>query len=350
MKRGLLAGTILALAATIAQAQTPSTPQMINYQGRLTDINGVPAVTGNYTLIFNIYADKSGGAPVWGPLVFDGATSTGHGPRIPVVNGHFNVFLGPVDTSNRSITMAFTQPTRYLGIKVTTETLAPPTLPELAPRQQLLCSPYALQSYDSDTLGHGKVAVGTGAASGQITVNTRTSVGAGYTSLGAPANGLIVEGNVGIGTDVPGANKLAVNGNVRVDGVVEAVSGGVSFFMVPRRAIIMWSGTLATIPAGWALCDGNNGTPNLTNRFIYGVGPTENPGATGDTSNHSHYYDVPGFNVAQQNGWMSWVAFWCYDAGGATGAHYHWADPPAAWTAGTQTLPPYFKLAYIMKL
>ena len=269
MKRVLLAGALLALAATIAQAQTPSTPQMINYQGRLTDINGVPAVTGNYTLVFNIYQDKSGGAPVWGPLVFDGATSTGHGPRIPVVSGHFNVFLGPVDTSNRPITQAFTQPTRYLGIKVTTETLAPPTLPELAPRQQLLCSPYALQSYDSDTLGHGKVAVGTGAASGQAIVNTRTSIGAAYTSLGAPADGLIVQGNVGIGTNNPGTDKLAVNGNVRVNGVIEAVSaGGVSFFMVPRRAIIMWSGLLSEIPPGWALCDGNNATPNLTNRFI----------------------------------------------------------------------------------
>jgi len=278
MKRVLLAGAILALAATIARAQTQSTPQMINYQGKLTDINGVPAATGNYTLVFNIYADKSGGSPIWGPLVFDGATTTGHGPRIPVVNGFFNVFLGPMDTSNRPITQAFTQPTRYLGIKVTTETLVPPTLLELAPRQQLLCSPYALQSHDSDTLGHGTIAVGTGAASGQACVNTRTSIGAGYTSIGAPADGLIVQGNVGIGTNNPGTDKLAVNGNVRVDGAIEAVSGGVSFFMVPRRAIIMWSGLLSEIPPGWALCDGTNGTPNLRNRFIYGVRKSRSDG------------------------------------------------------------------------
>jgi hypothetical protein len=41
---------------------------------------------------------------------------------------------------------------------------------------------------------------------------------------------------------------------------------------VPTGGIIMWSGTIATIPAGWALCDGSNGTPDLRNRFIAGAG------------------------------------------------------------------------------
>lgn len=33
----------------------------------------------------------------------------------------------------------------------------------------------------------------------------------------------------------------------------------------------MWSGTVATIPSGWVLCNGSNGTPDLRNRFIVGV-------------------------------------------------------------------------------
>jgi hypothetical protein len=347
MKRVLLAATVLAMAVTIARAQTQSTPQMINYQCKLTDINGVPAATGNYTLVFNIYQDKSGGSPIWGPLIFDGATTTGHGPRIPVVNGFFNVFLGPVDTSNRPIAMAFTQPTRYLGIKVTTATLVPPTLPELAPRQQLLCSPYALQSHDSDTLGHGTIAVGTGAASGQATVNTRMSIGSGYTSIGAPSDGLIVQGNVGIGTSNPGTDKLAVNGNVRVNGAIQADSGGVSFFMVPRRAIIMWSGALSTIPAGWHLCDGTYGTPDLSNRFIYGVAPTEDPGGMGDTSTHSHNVDIPSFNTNTVDGVWGWGIWW---GGPATAGHNHTVDPDPRESTQVRTLPPYFKLAFIMKL
>jgi len=40
---------------------------------------------------------------------------------------------------------------------------------------------------------------------------------------------------------------------------------------VPSGAILMWSGTIATIPSGWNLCDGTNGTPNLTNKFIIGA-------------------------------------------------------------------------------
>ena len=35
--------------------------------------------------------------------------------------------------------------------------------------------------------------------------------------------------------------------------------------------IMMWSGTIATIPSGWVLCDGSNSTPDLRNRFIIGA-------------------------------------------------------------------------------
>lgn len=41
--------------------------------------------------------------------------------------------------------------------------------------------------------------------------------------------------------------------------------------VLPYGAIIMWYGTIANIPTGWALCDGTNGTPNLTNRFVIGA-------------------------------------------------------------------------------
>lgn len=50
-------------------------------------------------------------------------------------------------------------------------------------------------------------------------------------------------------------------------GTVSGVSSGAS---VPAGGIIMWSGE--TVPDGWALCDGENGTPDLRGRFIYGAG------------------------------------------------------------------------------
>ena len=52
-------------------------------------------------------------------------------------------------------------------------------------------------------------------------------------------------------------------------------------FLMPSRGIIMWSGTAADIPTGWALCDGTGGTPDLTDRFILGAGKNYQPGANG---------------------------------------------------------------------
>jgi len=51
---------------------------------------------------------------------------------------------------------------------------------------------------------------------------------------------------------------------------------------VPVGTIIMWSGT--EIPEGWAICDGNNGTPNLIGKFIK-AGTTA--GVTGGGGNHT---------------------------------------------------------------
>lgn len=50
---------------------------------------------------------------------------------------------------------------------------------------------------------------------------------------------------------------------------------------IPSGVICMWAGTVATIPAGWYLCDGTNGTPNLADQFI--VGEVTTPGGTGGT-------------------------------------------------------------------
>jgi len=50
---------------------------------------------------------------------------------------------------------------------------------------------------------------------------------------------------------------------------------------VPAGGIIMWSGSIGSIPTGWNLCDGSNGTPNLTDRFIVGAGSSYAVGNTG---------------------------------------------------------------------
>ncbi|GAI81552.1 unnamed protein product, partial [marine sediment metagenome] len=65
----------------------------------------------------------------------------------------------------------------------------------------------------------------------------------------------------------------------------------------PSGLIVMWHGTIATIPAGYVICDGNNSTPNLLTRFIEGVATAAtNPGATGGATAKTtagHQHDIP---------------------------------------------------------
>ena len=54
---------------------------------------------------------------------------------------------------------------------------------------------------------------------------------------------------------------------------------------IPAGVIAMWAGLVANIPAGWLLCNGQNGTPDLRDRFIKG---SDTPGTTGGAASHSH--------------------------------------------------------------
>jgi hypothetical protein len=62
---------------------------------------------------------------------------------------------------------------------------------------------------------------------------------------------------------------------------------------IPTGAILLWSGSIGSIPAGYVLCNGNNGTPDLRDRFIVGAGSTYAVDATGGSADaivvsHNH--------------------------------------------------------------
>lgn len=187
----LALGLLLAAISRVAWAQ--SVPVLVNYQGQLTDATGAPLATADYTLTFSIHDAASGGNVVSGPQVFDGRSGAGYGPRIPVVQGNFNVMPGPADTASRSLAEAFNAPTRYVEIKVAGN--AP-----LEPRQQILSAPSALRALETDKLsGHFAgdfVAKAGDARSGPLTL---------------PPDGLSVGGSqlvatgagVGVGTSDP---------------------------------------------------------------------------------------------------------------------------------------------------
>lgn len=97
------------------------------------------------------------------------------------------------------------------------------------------------------------------------------------------------DGNVGIGTNDPGSNKLKVTGGTTsLEGlsVTSSLSvGGVTNAHVPSGLIIMWHGE--TIPTGWSLCDGTSPTPDLRDRFILSKGNSSSIGDTGGANNLS---------------------------------------------------------------
>jgi len=59
---------------------------------------------------------------------------------------------------------------------------------------------------------------------------------------------------------------------------------------IPSGVITMWSGAVGAVPAGWALCNGSNGTPDLRDRFVIGAGGDRAVGTTSDGTipSHSH--------------------------------------------------------------
>tara|TARA_B110000908_G_scaffold169573_1_gene226993 strand:- start:79 stop:1605 length:1527 start_codon:yes stop_codon:yes gene_type:complete len=62
--------------------------------------------------------------------------------------------------------------------------------------------------------------------------------------------------------------------SANLSGALPAISGAALTGIegVPSGIISMWSGQTSAIPTGWLLCDGNNGTPNLTDKFVMGAG------------------------------------------------------------------------------
>jgi hypothetical protein len=61
-------------------------------------------------------------------------------------------------------------------------------------------------------------------------------------------------------------------------GIQNAASSGTT---VPAGAIMMWSGSIGSIPAGYVICNGSSGTPDLRDYFIVGAGNSFAVGNTG---------------------------------------------------------------------
>jgi microcystin-dependent protein len=154
-------------------------------------------------------------------------------------------------------------------------------------------------------------------------------------------------------------NNIKVTGNINVAGNTK-LNGDVD---IPkwRGMISMWSGDVTKIPLGWALCDGTNGTPDLRGRFILSHGKgdglterkiTEKGGEENVTlsieqiPSHRHNFgrDYWDGNLTRYKG---------VDLGNINNQYSNDLSGETSFTGGGKphnNMPPFYVLAYIMKL
>jgi microcystin-dependent protein len=129
---------------------------------------------------------------------------------------------------------------------------------------------------------------------------------------------------------------------------ISSVSG-----VVPVGGIIMWSGATNAVPSGWALCDGQNGTPNLQDKFVVGAGSSYSVNDTGGAADvtlttaqipsHTHPIQI---RVGKDDDNFSFNQGFSSDAPSSGGTYNSNS------TGGGQShenRPPYYALAYIIK-
>jgi len=135
-------------------------------------------------------------------------------------------------------------------------------------------------------------------------------------------------------------------------------------YSVPVGGIIMWSGSVASIPVGWLLCNGASGTPDLRDRFVLGAGSTYAVASTGGSANaivvsHSHSITDAGHNhllEATNDG----IVGGTNNLGPGSGTNFLSTSATSTVTTGitinttgasgtNANLPPFYALAFIMK-
>lgn len=134
---------------------------------------------------------------------------------------------------------------------------------------------------------------------------------------------------------------------------------------IPAGGIFLWSGSIGSIPAGYVLCNGSNGTPDLRDRFVVGAGSTYAVNALGGSadsvvvshthtatstdSGHTHsqtFYSASGGGFGLQAGTNDYQATKQTGVGNAVIT----TTVASAGVSGTNAnIPPYYALCYIMK-
>ena len=146
--------------------------------------------------------------------------------------------------------------------------------------------------------------------------------------------------------------KVSINGD---NIVTESMLNNYDFEgEIPPGVIVMWSGAVSEIPNGWVLCDGNNGTPCLLDRFVVGAGSTYNVGDTGGEATHKlTVLELPrhvhSLNMIDKEDTLAPVKNILGTKGNSYGSNNAMTGVQGD-NNPHNNMPPYYALCYIMKI
>lgn len=143
------------------------------------------------------------------------------------------------------------------------------------------------------------------------------------------------------------------------------VAGTSTGTTIPTGMISLWYGSIGSVPSGWYLCDGTNGTPDLRDRFVVGAGSTYSVAATGGSKDavlvsHTHTATVtdPGHTHAQGGNGSVTPGGGSQEPLGPNTSPFSTKSAVTSISVSNSTvgvsgtnanLPPYYALAYVMK-
>lgn len=306
-------------------------PERLTYQGFVVDADGAAlglAAPKNYDIVFRIWSDQA--ATDADDLLWSEQQT------VTIDKGYFSVLLGEGvafgGERRPALSSVFFAPDaseRYVELMV--KRIGPGnTDVTISPRLRLLASPYAFLARNATYA----------------------------TSLVNDTNKQVVT----IQSGFVGINKTAPSSALDVQGTVTATTFAGNG-TIPVGGIIMWSGSVATVPQGWAICDGKNGTPNLSGRFVLGAGSEpgltpRSPGQTGGEEAHqlsiaempAHGHSISVNTVGYSASWNGSAEATAAPGQGRNNGWRTWNTAGAGSSAAHNNMPPYYVLAYIMRV
>jgi hypothetical protein len=251
------------LTILIAVPAFGQSPQQIPYQAVARSSSGNLIANLSVAVRFTIHDGSA-----TGPAVFQEVQHS--------TTNEFGLFTINIGSVNSLSAVSWGSSPKFMQVEIDT---ANGTAYTDMGTQQMLSVPYALYAVSS---GNGAGPAGPTGATG-ATGTTGANGSNGLNGATGPSGADGANGATGA-TGPTGANGAdGINGATGPTGPAGPSAGA-----VPIGGIILWSGSVASIPAGWQLCDGTNLTPDLRDKFVVGAGSTYAVNATGGSATHNH--------------------------------------------------------------